>query len=55
MPPRIKQLSSALLGVDGAREQLKKLVGKAERSLAPFGGDGAVLKAAAQFIASRRS
>ncbi len=45
----------SLLGVDGARQRLKKLVGKAERSLAPFGGDGRVLKAAAHFIANRRS
>ncbi len=44
-----------LLGVDGARQRLKKLIGKAERSLAPFGGDGMVLKAAAHFIANRRN
>jgi farnesyl diphosphate synthase len=45
----------SLLGVDGARQRLKRLVGEAERSLAPFGDDGEVLKAAAHFIASRRS
>jgi farnesyl diphosphate synthase len=45
----------SLLGIDGARQRLKTLVGKAERSLAPFGDDGAVLKAAAHFIADRRS
>jgi farnesyl diphosphate synthase len=45
----------SLLGVDGARERLKKLVVKAEKAIAPFGKDGAVLKAAAHFIANRRS
>jgi farnesyl diphosphate synthase len=45
----------SLLGVDGARQRLKKLVDKAEASLTPFGDDGEVLKAAAHFIASRRS
>jgi farnesyl diphosphate synthase len=45
----------SLLGVDGARQRLNTLVGKAEKSLAPFGDDGAVLKAAAHFIADRRS
>ena len=45
----------SLLGVDGARERLKALVAKAEKALASFGGDGDVLKAAAHFIADRRS
>ncbi len=45
----------SLLGIDGARRRLKKLVGKAERSLTPFGDDGELLKAAAHFIANRRS
>jgi farnesyl diphosphate synthase len=45
----------SLLGVDGARQRLKKLVDKAEASLTPFCDDGDVLKAAAHFIASRRS
>jgi farnesyl diphosphate synthase len=45
----------SLLGVDGARARLSDLVAQAEASLAPFGADGDVLKAAARFIAERRS
>lgn len=45
----------SLLGVDGARERLKNLVVKAEKAVAPFGEDAAILKAAARFIANRRS
>ncbi|MBI3703284.1 MAG: polyprenyl synthetase family protein [Rhizobiales bacterium] len=45
----------SLLGVDGARERLRKLVVKAERALASFGEDAAILQAAARFIANRRS
>ena len=45
----------SLLGVDGARDRLKALVGEAEKALAPFGRKGAVLQAAAHFIANRRS
>jgi farnesyl diphosphate synthase len=45
----------SLLGVDGARNRLKVLVGEAEKALAPFGKSAAVLRAAAHFIANRRS
>jgi farnesyl diphosphate synthase len=45
----------SLLGVDGARNRLKALVGEAEKALAPFGKSGAVLQAAAHFIANRRN
>jgi farnesyl diphosphate synthase len=45
----------SLLGVDGARRRLKTLIVEAEKSIAPFGKDGAILRAAAHFIAERRS
>jgi len=45
----------SLLGVDGAREQLKTLIRKAEKAISPFGKDAEVLKVAANFIANRRS
>lgn len=45
----------SLLGIDGARETLKNLVVNAEKAIAPFGEDAAILKAAARFIANRRS
>ncbi|MGA2567583.1 MAG: polyprenyl synthetase family protein [Pseudolabrys sp.] len=45
----------SLLGVDGARERLKTLIAEAEKALTPFGKDGVILKAAAHFIANRRS
>jgi farnesyl diphosphate synthase len=45
----------SLLGVDGARQRLNTLVRKAERAISPFGKDAEVLKAAANFIANRRS
>jgi len=45
----------SLLGVNGAREHLKTLVRKAEKAISPFGKDADVLKAAANFIANRRS
>jgi farnesyl diphosphate synthase len=45
----------SLLGVDGARKRLKALIAEAEKAIAPFGKDGAILKAAAHFIANRRS
>jgi farnesyl diphosphate synthase len=45
----------SLLGVEGARERLALLVGEAEAALAPFAERGAVLAAAAQFVAKRRS
>ena len=43
----------SLLGLEGARKRLTKLIGNAETALAPFGDDGAILKAAAHFIANR--
>jgi farnesyl diphosphate synthase len=45
----------SLLGIEGARKRLKKLVANADTAIASFGDDGAVLKAAAQFIANRRN
>jgi farnesyl diphosphate synthase len=45
----------SLLGIEGARQRLAELVAAAEGALAPFGEDGAMLKAAAHFIANRRS
>jgi farnesyl diphosphate synthase len=45
----------ALLGVAGARERLKDLVAEADRVLAPFGADAAMLKATARFVAERRA
>jgi farnesyl diphosphate synthase len=45
----------SLLGVDGARARLNALVRKAEKAIASFGEDAAVLKAAVHFIANRRS
>ena len=43
------------LGVDEARRTLVRLVEEAEAALVPFGPDGAVLKAAAHFVAERHS
>jgi farnesyl diphosphate synthase len=45
----------SLLGIEGARKRLKNLIGDAETAIAAFGTDGAVLKAAAHFIANRRN
>jgi farnesyl diphosphate synthase len=45
----------SLLGVDGARQRLKTLIVEAEKAIAPFGIDGTILRAAAHFIADRRS
>lgn len=45
----------SLLGVDGARNRLKALVEESEKSIASFGKNGANLRAAAHFIANRRS
>lgn len=45
----------SLLGIEGARERLKTLIAEAEKAIAPFGKNGAILKAAAHFIANRRS
>jgi farnesyl diphosphate synthase len=43
------------LGVAGARERLRHLVGEAEAALSPFGEAGATLRAAAHFVADRRA
>src|SRR5215470_6584172 len=45
----------ALLGITGARDRLKDLVAEADRALAPFGADAAMLKATARFVAERRA
>jgi len=45
----------ALLGITGARERLRDLVGEADRALAPFGADAAMLKATARFVAERNT
>jgi farnesyl diphosphate synthase len=44
-----------ILGIPGAKARLQALVADAEKVLAPFGGAGATLIAAARFIADRRS
>jgi farnesyl diphosphate synthase len=44
-----------LLGPAGARQKLEDLVIEAEKALTPFGGDAAILKAAARFVAERRA
>ena len=43
------------LGPDGARKRLAALVGEAEAALARFGAKGETLRAAAHFIAERRT
>ena len=43
----------SLLGIEGARKRLNRLIADAEKALSPFGANGAVLKAAAHFIANR--
>jgi farnesyl diphosphate synthase len=45
----------ALLGVAGAHERLKDLVAEADRALASFGVDAAMLKATARFVAERKA
>jgi farnesyl diphosphate synthase len=45
----------ALLGAGAARARLSALVADAELALTPFGARAAVLKQAAQFVASRRA
>jgi len=45
----------SLLGIDGARKRLHALVTEAEKAIAQFGKDSAILRAAAHFIANRRS
>ena len=45
----------AALGGDGARARLAALVAEAEAALAPFGAKADTLRAAARFVAERRS
>ena len=45
----------SLLGVAGARERLAARVAEAEAAIAGFGKDGAILKAAAHFVAERQA
>jgi farnesyl diphosphate synthase len=45
----------SVLGVVEARRKLADFVNEAETALLPFGADGAVLKAAAHFVAERRN
>ena len=45
----------AVLGIAKSKERLAALVEDATKSLAPFGADAAVLKAAALFVAERRA
>ena len=45
----------AAFGRDGARKKLSALVVEAERALAPFGNRAEILRAAAHFVASRRT
>jgi len=44
-----------LLGIDGARKRLRDLLDTADRALAPFGARADVLRAAARFVAERKS
>ncbi len=44
-----------MLGRDAARARLTALIGEAEAALAPFGEQAAVLRAAAHFVAERRT
>jgi len=43
------------LGLPAARLRLQELVGEAQAALAPFGARGAILEAAARFVAERRN
>jgi farnesyl diphosphate synthase len=45
----------SLLGIEGARKRLKKLIANAESAISSFGDEGLVLIAAAHFIANRRN
>jgi farnesyl diphosphate synthase len=44
-----------LLGADGARTRLQKLIAEADEALAPFGASAATLRATARFVAERKS
>lgn len=43
------------LGIDGARQRLRDLIGRADAALAGFGARGDVLRAAARFVAERKN
>lgn len=44
-----------LLGIDGAKKRLRDLLDRADATLAMFGGKADVLRAAARFVAERKS
>jgi farnesyl diphosphate synthase len=50
-----KATAVGILGVAKAKQKLFGLIDEAERALAPFGPDAALLKAAARFVAERRA
>ncbi len=50
-----KATTVSILGVARAKERLFGLIGEAEATLAPFGADAALLKAAARFVGERRA
>jgi farnesyl diphosphate synthase len=50
-----KATTVSILGVERAKQKLFGLVAEAETTLAPFGAQAAVLKAAARFVAERRA
>ena len=43
------------LGIDGAKKRVRDLLGKADEALSAFGARGDVLRAAAHFVADRKS
>jgi farnesyl diphosphate synthase len=45
----------SILGVAGAHRKLDELIAEAEAALSPFGGKADILRAAARFIAQRRT
>ena len=45
----------ATLGIEGARARLDVLIAQADAALAPFGAKADILRAAARFIAQRRT
>ncbi|HEX5510034.1 MAG TPA: farnesyl diphosphate synthase [Pseudolabrys sp.] len=45
----------AVIGIDGARTRLQEMLANAENALEPFGARADMLRAAARFIAERRS
>ena len=43
------------LGIDGAKQRVGDLIGRADAALAPFGSRGDTLRAAARFVAERKN